>query len=176
MTKNEKYLYERTYNAIWNQYLFLTSSRERIEHKFEILLILVGIVVATFFQLELYKNFLNYFPLILYLIIFLLALYNVLPRSITVPWVSKEEFKKYKNTELVHKQLVEECYKHIDDMNRYLDFKKNHLRVLIVLFLFSSLFPIITFLSGYSFILGFVSFILVVSLVICFYRLFNKPI
>lgn len=176
MAKNEKYLYERTYNAVWNQYLFLTSSRERIEHKFEILLILVGIVIATFFQLELYKNFLNYFPLLLYFTIFLLALYNVLPRTITVPWVSKEEFKKYKKSELVHKQLVEECYKHIDDMNRYLDFKRKQLRVLIVLLLFSSLSPMITFLLGYSSIFGFVSFVLVVSLAIYFYRSFNKPI
>lgn len=175
--KKENDLHERTYNAIWNQYLYLASQRERFEHKFEILLVLTGIYVAVFFQLGLYRtHFLNYLPLFVSFLIFILALYRIIPRKFTVPWVSKEEFDEYQNSEKVHKQLVEECYRFIDEINHVKARETFYLKIITLSLLFSVLFPIGVETYNYSIWLCVAVFLLMVVLEIIFYEKFEKPL
>jgi hypothetical protein len=174
----QKEFYEKTYSAIWNQYLFLISSRERLEHKFQLLLVIVGIFIAIFFQLKLYENELNLVSVLTYGVIFLIALYNTIPRIVKVPMILKEEFEKYeqeKNIEDAHKQLIKETYESIESINKFIESRKKSLKALIELLLLSAAFPIITFTWGISIVLSHLILISTFLIMVLFYFKFDKP-
>lgn len=145
MTKNLGN-YERAYPMIWNQYLFLTSARERQEHRFEALILIASILIFIFFSLGLHTvSVYNYAALGSYILVFLIALYDIMPRKIMVPWVEKKDFdKKIKDPNKIAKQLVEEVYGHISEIGKIVDYRQKHLKWIIILILSGSLVPFIT--------------------------------
>lgn len=138
--------YERAYGPIWNQYLFMARSREHQEHKLEVLVLLVSILIFTFFALGLHTySVYNYVALGSYISVFVIALYDIMPRKIMVPWVEKEDFgKKISDPNKIAKQLVEEVYDHIGEIRKFVDYRQKHLKWIIILILFGSLVPFIT--------------------------------
>ena len=146
-----KRFYEKTYPAIWNQYIFLSKARDRMEKKIDFLLLLTGIFMAAFVSLGLYDNTLNWPSLVGIGFIFILAIYRIIPRRVMVPWVSEEEYMKYENklsSEKLHKQLINEVYEYIHHMNAYINDRIFILKLMVFTFILAVAVPVIVFISN----------------------------
>ena len=103
---------------MWNQYCFLAERLQRINRQLEILLLITGVFFAIY-SYQAPTNYIVFLPsLIIFSLIYIIALYFILPRLIRVPWVRNDtdflEFEKYRKKGDVsgfYKQLVTESYK-----------------------------------------------------------------
>lgn len=144
--------YERAFEPIWNQYLLLVSSRKHQEHRLETLVLLASIFILTFFALGLHTlSVYNYVTLGSYILVFLIALYDIMPRKILVPWVEKEDFtKKISDPNKIAQQLVNEVYDHIGNVREFVKYRQKHQMWIIILILSGSLVPFITSILKYN--------------------------
>jgi len=171
--------HERAYPMIWNQYLFLTSIRERQENRFEALILIASVLIFIFFSLGLHTiSLYNYVALGAYILVFLIALYDILPRKIIVPWVGKEDFdKEIKDPNKIAKQLVEEVYGYIGEITKLVDYQQNHLKWIIVLLLAGSLVPFVSsFTMNYGLLYGLAIGMIGVAVILFFYKKFGTKL
>lgn len=180
--KTGKY-YTETYAPIWNQYQYIAKGRENLERRFQTLLIVTSIYVATYFGImELHKvHKLNYILLIVTMLVIILLLYKTIIRFFWVPWVGVNEYNKFKKSADVHKDLIEGCFKTIHDIRVVEKTEKRYIKFLILFLLFLILFPIIPviYVKQYSFyffsneiLIGIILGI-IINLEILFYKKFD---
>jgi len=170
--------YERVYGPIWNQYLFLTSVRERQEHRFEVLVLLASILIFIFFALGLHAlSVYNYVALGSYILVFLIALYDIMPRGIMVPWVEKEDLdKKISDPNKIAQQLVEEVYEYIKEVRELVKYRDGHQKWIIILILFGSLVPFVTSALEYGILYALCIGLVGVAVILFFYQKFGSKL
>lgn len=120
----------------------------------------------------------NYVALGAYILVFLIALYDIMPRKIMVPWVGKEDFdKKLRNPNKIAKQLVEEVYEYIGEITKLVDYQQKHLKWIIVLLLAGSLVPFVTsFTTNYGLLYSFTIGIIGAAVILFFYKKFGTKL
>ncbi|MBN2458574.1 hypothetical protein JXB31_05595 [Candidatus Woesearchaeota archaeon] len=145
--KRDTKFYERTYQAVWNQYLFLVSSRERLEHKFNIILVVASLLLVVFSYCDLFKDKVFMIPAIIIVsFIFLLTLYYVVVRIIMVPWVEKPDFEKLRkknDASAFFKTLTDDVYKYIGDIRVFNRSRENILKIQTTLLLLLFFLPFV---------------------------------
>lgn len=170
--------YERSYPAVWNQYCLLEERLNRINRQLEVLLIITGGFFAVY-SYQAFSQLYIFLPsLIGYALIYLLSLYFILPRLITIPWVGHynlqfEKYRKKNDIEGLYKQLVTETYKYEYDLRFVFKRKKKLLRWVIIILIFSTFFPLALLVSYYSQILAFSFTAFIGLLILFFYKRFG---
>lgn len=172
--------YEKIYEGAWNQYCFLVSRSDKIDHKFEILLLVSGVFFAVFFTLKIWEiNVINFISIFAFLVIYLCALFYVLPRSIYIPWIrrdsAKNEYEQYeqlKDVEGFYKQLIDETYTWEKDIRKGEKYKKRFLRIMMTSLLIATFIPLLTIAYDYLECLWLIFiFIIGISYIIIVYNL-----
>ncbi len=148
-----KSFYENIYPVAWNQYEFRSRSRDKVEKKIEILLILSGVLTSILVSHQLsnstYKNDFIWGSIFLLALIFLISLYEfVIPRKSKRFWfpsVEKHQMDAYKKNNDIdgfYKQIVEECYEMEGKVNEYVKGRTMLIRLLTFTLLLSVYLPI----------------------------------
>jgi len=178
--KTKDNFFSKIYSASWNQYIFLMEDRARCEKRFETILVLAGILVLVYFNLELHNiNIFNQLGLAFLAVIYIVALYSIIPRKMWVPWVGELEFKKYrsnKDSEGFHKQLVVETNKLVGQLGHYRKRMNLYTRLCINFLLASSAMPILVFTYESNCILFSIILLFIVLLLFFFNLMFGKGI
>lgn len=179
--KKLKTFYADSYPAIWDQFEFLVNKINRQDAKFQILLVVAAALFAIFFTLKIWEvDPLNYLAIMTNGLVFLISLYNLVPRKVTVPWINDFEFKKYEkysNSEKLMQHKITELYKFIGGINTYMDKTDKRLMICLELTLFSAFWPIIVWaiLKGAVIHLSVVLIGTMISLMIIFWERKGKP-
>jgi len=111
-----KEFYKDAFDGILNQYLLKVRGRERLEHKFSVLLVVAGVLSVAIISLYLsMKTELWIIPLFLLGIVYLISILHIFPRSNIGPWVSRQSFEDLekssdKKIEQIYQQLIFEMY------------------------------------------------------------------
>lgn len=145
-SKQEKY-YEKAYNQIWNQYEHIYKGIERTEHKFELLTALSGILMLIFFSIKPYEiNPIFLITPVGFTIAIGISIYHLIPRIVTVPWVSEEEIRQHGDKGDLMEFLVKDVFKSVKHSNTYRDMKNRYLMYSINIIAISSLVSVVLFL------------------------------
>lgn len=178
--RTEKEFYTKIYSACWNQYIFLMAERERYERKLEAILIVAGVLSVPYISANLILqgvwNLVGFGCLVL---LYIVALISIIPRQVVIPWVQKHEFEKYlknRDSEALHKQLVEEANDWIDQINHYRKLMSPLLRTSMNLLILASAIPVINFIYNKDLFWFAVSLIITISLLSFLNLIFGKRI
>jgi membrane protein YdbS with pleckstrin-like domain len=150
----KKFSYKEAYEGIWNQYLLKVSGRERLEHRFNILLVISSFLALAFFTFRIWeKNIFNFIPIVSLGAVFLFSILHIFPRVLWSPWVNKNdynEYKKNKDVEGIYNQLIDESLKLTGQIDKITKRDSEILKKSIFLLLFSTVFPLAIYFTDFT--------------------------
>lgn len=125
--------YESSFNGILHQYLFKINIHERLEHKFDILLVISGILTIAIINLYFLKNsFLWVIPILLIAVVYSFSISHIFPKAKVAPWYSRESFKDLekkitRTSEDIYQELIFEMYYLINQEDEIRNRNRNYI-------------------------------------------------